>query len=69
MSERLSRRDDWKDSPELQRELRGDSDEESRELRATEQERQSSRRVEPFPDDERRERQQRRLNPDLDDLE
>ena len=69
MSERLSRRDDWKDSPELQRELRGDSNEELRELHATEQEGEGSGRLEPFPDDERRERQQRRLNPDLDDLE
>ena len=67
MSERLSRRDDWKDSPELQRELRGDSDEESRELLATEQDGQRGQRFDA--DDERRERQQRRLNPDLDDLE
>ena len=69
MSERLSRRDDWKDSPELQIELKGDSNEESRELHATQNEKEGQRGQRFDLDDERRERQQRRLNPDLDDLE
>lgn len=60
--------DDAKDFPEWLTELK-DDDDDPRELRASKQESQDGWRFEPFPDDVRREREQRRENSGRYDLE
>jgi len=72
MSERQSsRRNDWKDFPEWQTELRDDLYEELREARTAQDEQEShgGRRFEPFPGDAREDRERRREGSNRDEPE
>jgi hypothetical protein len=71
MSDRERHKGDDPKHPELQTDLEDDEKEGAREIsaRPTEQENGGGRRFEPFPGDERQERERNRMNPSLDDLE